>query len=200
LVKLHSTPLDQSSAICYKCKRIPNRFSDFWILPDDLHPLSDRCNHCDCPREKHLSVDYRLDYEHFHYADAPSLNEMKSDFKQLRSAMLEFAQFYAYIVDTFKQNDPILPAMQRMIDEESQICSQKDLTCLNSTLHDELIALKKTYEKRQTLSISNHISVDLSNVYEHIKRISTIDQIRDQLHAIKQTQEMFMQQHEKQVL
>jgi hypothetical protein len=90
--------------------------------------------------------------------------------------------------------------MQRMIDEESQICSQKDLTCLNSTLHDELIALKKTYEKRQTLSISNHISVDLSNVYEHIKRISTIDQIRDQLHAIKQTQEMFMQQHEKQVL
>ncbi|CAF4261606.1 unnamed protein product, partial [Adineta steineri] len=63
IIKLNPTILSKSLTICYQCERIPKRFSDFWILPDDLHTFSETCHDCDCPQKKHIDVDYELDYQ-----------------------------------------------------------------------------------------------------------------------------------------
>jgi hypothetical protein len=96
-----------SSTICYQCKRIPLRYSKFWILPDDLHMISDKCEKCECVREKHLDVNYKLDYELSMSEHTQSSDEMNSSLDQLRQTIFELTQFYTYVVHTFKQNDPI---------------------------------------------------------------------------------------------
>jgi GTP-binding protein EngB required for normal cell division len=125
LIKVCPIVVSQSSALCYKCPRIPQRFSDFWILPDAVHTFSNECKDCDCSKEKHVDVEYKLDYQLIEYEDAQSFENMKWNLEQLRMAILEFSQFYAYIIDTLKQNDPILSALKQIIAEEDQIRSEK---------------------------------------------------------------------------
>ncbi|CAF3987277.1 unnamed protein product, partial [Rotaria sp. Silwood1] len=36
-IELRATHGSPSSMICYKCNRNPEKFNDFWILPDHLH-------------------------------------------------------------------------------------------------------------------------------------------------------------------
>jgi hypothetical protein len=114
-------------------------------------------------------------------------------------AILEFSQFYGYVVDTLKQNDPMLSALKRIIAEESQICSEKDSTCLNSTLRGIFLALKKEYQDRRKTIISVHVPVDLPSLYELIQNISEMDEISEQMDKIKKAQKRYLKQHEKQV-
>ncbi|CAF5092638.1 unnamed protein product, partial [Rotaria sp. Silwood1] len=40
-IKLSATPTNSLSVICYKCNRNPEKFDQFWILPDYIHnPLN----------------------------------------------------------------------------------------------------------------------------------------------------------------
>jgi GTP-binding protein EngB required for normal cell division len=199
LIKLCPTALSEPAAICYTCPRTPERFSKFWILSDDLHTFSDKCNNCDCSRRKHIEVNYKLEYELTQYDGEQSFDMMMTDFNQLRRAILEVGQFYAYVVNTLKQNDPMLSALEQIIAEESQICSEKGSKCLNSTLHNLFVGLIEEYKERRTISASIDLPVDLPSVYELIKDISEIGEIKEQIYAIKQTQKKYMKRHEKQV-
>ena len=84
---------------------------------------------------KHIDIEYKLEYELVKGSNERiSFIEIKSNIEQLRAAVLEFSQFYAYISPTYKQNDPILPVLNRIIDEEHQICIGKGSRCLNSRI------------------------------------------------------------------
>jgi hypothetical protein len=199
IIKLCPVVPSQPSVLCYKCQRTPKRFIDFWILPDDFHTFSEKCNDCKCSRKKHIDVDYKLEYKLIQHESTQSFEEIKLYIHQLRMTILEFGQFYAYVVDTLKQNDPLLFALKRIITEENQICSEKGLTCLNSTLRDIFVAIKEEYEERRTISISAHVPIDLPSIYEQIESVSKIDEISDQMRAIKQTQKEYLEKNEKQV-
>jgi hypothetical protein len=200
LIKVCPIVLTQSSALCYKCPRVPQRFIDFWILPDStVHTFSNTCKDCDCSKEKHVDVEYKLDYQLIEYEDAQSFENMKWNLEQLRMAILEFSQFYAYIIDTLKQNDPILSALKQIIAEEDQIRSEKGDKCLNVKLYHIFFSLTKEYKERRTSSISIHLPVDLPSIYEQIEIISKIDEVNEQMHIIKQAQKKYLKQHEKRV-
>ncbi len=63
IIKLCPMALSEPSALCYKCPRTPELFSDFWILPDNFYiVLLNTCNDCDCDTRKHIDVDYKLNY------------------------------------------------------------------------------------------------------------------------------------------
>jgi GTP-binding protein EngB required for normal cell division len=199
LIRLCPIVLTQSSTLCYKCPRIPQRFSDFWILPDTVHTFSNTSEDCDCSKKKHVDVDYKLEYIVAPYEGEQSFEKMKSNFEQLRMTILEFGQFYAYIIDVLKQNDPMLSALKQIIAEEDQIRSEKGAKCLNVTLYNMFIGLKKEYKERRTSSISIHLPVDLPSIYEQIEMISRIDEVNEQMWAIQQAQKIYLKQHEKRI-
>ena len=63
LIELHPTVLSRPSTVCVICKGVLQYFSEFGILLDDIHIFSDKCTHCNCNREQHIDVDYRLAYD-----------------------------------------------------------------------------------------------------------------------------------------
>jgi hypothetical protein len=164
-----------------------------------VHTFSNTSEDCDCSKKKHVDVDYKLEYIVAPYEGEQSFEKMKSNFEQLRMTILEFGQFYAYIIDVLKQNDPMLSALKQIIAEEDQIRSEKGAKCLNVTLYNIFIGLKKEYKERRTSSISIHLPVDLPSIYEQIEMISRIDEVNEQMRAIQQAQKIYLKQHEKRI-
>ncbi|CAF3188088.1 unnamed protein product [Rotaria sp. Silwood2] len=198
LIKLCPIDVNPGSSICYACKpTTPKRYVDFWIFQDDLHIVSNHCNNCDCAQENHIAIDYYLQYELSDATNTVTVSYMESTVKQLKIAITEFARFYTNIGNVSSQIDPILSVLERMIVEEKQLCSQNDSTCLNAFLCDKLVSFKKEY-KQETSSLAN-TSIDLSNIYERIKIIGEIDEIKKQMFVIKKKEDSLMKKYEKQI-
>jgi hypothetical protein len=198
LMKLHLTPVPTNSGLCLDCKH-PERLGEFWILPDKSHVLSNRCDKCQCDLSRHWKVNYLLTYLTWIDRQKPSYNEMKGNLDRLKPMITEFVYFFKHVVRISKENDPILFALNRMIDEEKYICSQKGQNTLNLYLYNELKNLRKEYENIWTTSTSNQKSMTLSYVYEHIKNVSQNPTISQQLDVVKQIQEKYMSEQEKHV-
>ena len=199
IIQLRPVVVDKPSSICYQCSRVPKRFLDFWILPDDLHIPSDTVSCCGCIRRRHDDVSYSVTYEIAHSESEQSFEKMRSDLNQLRQAIVEIAQFYPHIVDTSKQDDPLLSALKRITNEEKQICAEKGAQCLNSTLYNLFVGLTAEYKERQVQVVSKKPSLDLLRIYKLIEEISKVDQVKEQMNAIKRYQKKHLKQHEKQV-
>ncbi|CAF3403763.1 unnamed protein product [Rotaria sp. Silwood2] len=199
LIKLKTVAISQSSSICSECKRTPKEFNGMWILPDDLHLVLERTSKCNCGHMKHINVNYKLEYETWHDVDQSSIIEMKSNFNQLKEVILELAHFYVYISSISKQKDLLLIFLNKIIAEESQICSEKGSQCLNSNLRKKLIELKEEYEKKQNALKSNCPAIDVSNTYELIESIGIIDEMKKQLDVTKQSLENHLKKYDKEI-
>ncbi|CAF4440107.1 unnamed protein product [Rotaria sp. Silwood2] len=200
LIKLCPIVLHHSSTICYKCDRTRKRYSDFWILQDDLHIDSDQCKDCDCPRQNHVEIDYRLEYELSDEMGTESFPYMKSTVEQLQTTMIEFAKFYAKNRSLSNQTDPILSTLKGMVAEEKEHRSKNDPTCLNPFLYDILVNFRKEYKQAQKTSMLTDASINLSSIYDLIEKISKIDEIEKQMSLIKQKQKSFIEKYEKELL
>ena len=143
LIKLVPIVLLQFSVICHRCVRRPKRFGEFWILPDDVHVIDDKCRNCDCSRNKHIEIDYELQYEIYSSADSSLSTKLKTNFDLLKQTILEFSQFYIDVLHPDKAKYPILSLLKRMTDEERRICLEKDVECLNSKIYDALEYIKR---------------------------------------------------------
>jgi len=198
LMELHSTSVPTNLGVCLDCQD-PELLGEFWILPDKLHVLSNRCDKCQCDLSRHSKVNYELTYVTWVDKQKPSFDEMRENLDGLKQMITEFVYFFKHIVRISKENDPILFALNRIIDEEKYICSQKGQNTLNSYLYNELKNLRKEYENIWTTSTSNQKSMTLSYVYEHIKNVSQHPSISQQLDAVKQIQEKYMSEQEKHV-
>ena len=199
IIQLRPVAINQPSAICYRCERTPKRFLDFWILPDNLHTLSDTNNCCSCSRKRHINASYSLEYELVQCDPQQSFGQIQWNFEQLQKAIIGFAQFYAYIVDSLKQEDALLAALERIIVEEKQIFEEKGRECFNPTLCSIFASLTEEYKKKRAASISISLPVDLPRLYELIESINKIDDVKEQMRAIRTYQQKHLQQYEKQV-
>ena len=199
-IKLRSKPVAQNSTICLGCTRSPVRVGEFLIIPDELHILSAKYNECLCASSYHTTVDYTLKYELCNDKQKPTLNEMKTMLDSLREMLMNFAYFLKYVVRISKENDPISSTLNRMIDEENYISAKIKTKNVNSFLCNELNNVRKDYDKIWTASLSSRKSVTLPEVYQMIETASESNTINKQIIAIKQTQEMYMNEQEKRVL
>ncbi|UJR32661.1 hypothetical protein I4U23_020121 [Adineta vaga] len=200
-IKLSSFAVQYSSAICYQCERTPKQFNGVLILPDDIHILTDKCNDCGCSKNKHGEIKYTLDYQSIQKPPKEFVNELQKTIKQLTESLLEFAQIYASTNENVQNNDPVVSALKRMINEESQLCSyEENQNDINSKLHQVLNDLLEKYKNKRSVYKSNKISIDLSSIYSHIRESSAMKEVAEQLGAIKQAQDIYMKEHEKQVL
>jgi hypothetical protein len=198
LIKLLPKELSRPSTICIACKGTPQCFSDFLVLPDDLHHFSDNCDNCKCSRERHIDVDYRLDYELIDDANRQFTKEMKSNLNQVKQAIVDFGYFFVYATCTSKPNDPVLSFLKQMIEEEHQLCEKKSTKCLNSKLLKNLNELKEEYEQQQRISRSNKNSISLTSIYELIQVVNEMEPIKEQMHVIEQYQQKYMSKQETQ--
>jgi hypothetical protein len=199
LIKLHSNPVSSNSSVCLECKRL--KFLDkFWVILDELHVLSSRCEKCSCDLSRHSKVDYLITYEICDDRGKQSLDKLKTNLNQLKEAITKFVYFFKNVARISKENDPILSALDGMINEENYICTRKGSDVLNSQLRESLENLRKEYEKLWTTSASSQKSMPLSEIYNQIKNVSENTTIKEQLDAIKQTQEFYMTEQEKRVL
>jgi hypothetical protein len=124
---------------------------------------------------------------------------MKAKLDRVRRMIMDFASFLKYVARISKENDPILSNLNRIIAEENYICTKKKNKSINSFLYDELNNLKKDYDKIWTTSSSSRKPVTLPEIYKIIKKASETNMISEQIAAIKQTQETYMNEQEKQV-
>jgi len=112
---------------------------------------------------------------------------------------MDFASFLKYAARISKENDPILSNLNRIIDEENYIYIKKKNKSMNSFLYDELNNLKKEYNEIWTTASSGREPVTLPEIYRMIKKASETNMVNEQIAAIKQTQETYMSEQEKQV-
>ena len=85
-----------------------------------------------------------------------------------------------------------------MIEEEDQICKQSERECLNSKLRKKLNKFKDEYDQ-QCKSTSSSNTVELTEIYKLIEKLSLMDTIREQMDTIKQYQQRYMKEQETRV-
>jgi uncharacterized protein (UPF0332 family) len=166
---------------------------------DDLHIFKDKCNKCEHSLQKHVKVDYELQYEFSNDEHNQSFSELESILDRIKKAMKQFAHFFAEIFRNSDEIDPILSALNLIIAEEDSICKQQESNKLNSMLHVKLIDLKKEYEKIRRNSLSFRKNVDLNDIYNLIKDVYQIELINKQMNIIKQVHQKYIEQNEIQI-
>ncbi|CAF3592938.1 unnamed protein product [Rotaria sp. Silwood1] len=198
-IRLYPFVVSHSSTICIKCKRVPKDYNEFWIYPDDLHIFSVKCLNCKCSRNRHIDVNYRLDYEVSNNVNRQFIDEMKSILNQLQQAILEFRYFFIATTQSLKSNNAIISYLNQMIEEENQICELNGNNSLNLILHKKLNEFKENYEQIEDVSTLNKNSINLAKIYKLIQQISRIDLIEKQIDVIKQYHRTYMNEQEKEV-
>jgi GTPase SAR1 family protein len=192
--------ISRPSTICNTCERTPRRYSDFWILPDDLHYFSDKCADCECSRKRHVSLDYQLEYALSDDVNRQFMNEMQSNLDYLKQASQKFGCFFYSITHTSEVNGPVLSYLNQMIEEENKICQQKGTPCLNSILHTKLNQFREEYNQTQNISMSNRNSIHLAEIYKLIESVTDLDLIRKQIDVIKRYHQKYMSEQETEIL
>ena len=198
MIELHPTVLSRPSTVCVRCKGILQCFSEFGILLDDIHIFSDRCTHCNCNREQHIDVSYRLAYDLSKDVNKISSDNLNHNLNDLRDGIIKFGRFFVFSAHTVVHNDSIVSFLDQMIGEENQICKQSEREYLNQKLRKKLNKFKDEYDKRcKSTSTSN--TVELTEIYKLIEKLSLMDTIREQMDTIKQYQQRYMREQETRV-
>lgn len=191
-IELRSIPVSQPAVSCLSCNNEPKRLGDWWIFSDDFHEFKDSCNTCACSSSKHISIDYKLEYELSNTSTIHLTNDIQNE---LCDASIKFADFLMH--GPYSSDDDLLMSgFNRMIAEEDDIVEHRDSSELNSSLRDELIKFKHRYERRRQQQQMNRNSIDLTSIYQYIERVKTISMIQKQMIAVKETHELFMKQNE----
>jgi hypothetical protein len=177
-IELHITPVAQSSTICSKCKRVPQQYGGFWILPDELHICSENCTICPCSRKRHIDIHYRLDYELLNDTNKQSIDAMNQNLDQLKQVSVKFGYFCLRSSEASEPNDPIFSLLNQMIEEENQFCQEESSECLNSRLLKKLNQFKEEYEQRRSILMSNRDPIHLTSIYELIHSVNEMNLIR----------------------
>ncbi|CAF1309328.1 unnamed protein product [Adineta ricciae] len=197
-IRLHPSAVQRNIHLCLNCPSVPVLCEDFWVVPDDPHVVLDQCSRCQCSAAQHLKVNYVLKYETTMEKRKQSINDMKTNVSLLQQWTIGLVDFFRYLSRISKENDPLLANLNRIMEEEKSILSQKQQqqTTPNLFLYEELKTFRKEYEKFWALSISARKPMNLTDVYKLIKNLSKDSVINEQLDAIKQTQQLYMQERE----
>ncbi|CAF4577320.1 unnamed protein product [Rotaria socialis] len=198
-IELCSKTVVPNTALCTSCHSYSVRVGKILIGLDTKHKLDqNQCYSCTCSLKRHIPIDHELDYKF-------SLDRQKynasgtADILELIKRSVYLAKFLLYYSNN-AQDDSFLSGIDRMIHEEYFIYSHFIPSDLNYYLYRSLKDLKRHYQQdMEKISIKQRDRFDLSRINADMKYISELSTINEQMNAIKQSRELFIINHEKQV-
>ncbi|CAF3911488.1 unnamed protein product [Rotaria sp. Silwood1] len=190
--------LARPSAICLSCKRKHRRFGNLWIKIDDTHEFRDECQICRCSPSKHLPIDYELEHTLLHKSSDLNRSGMINISKQLCTAGATFTCFLMNTTQN-RESDPFLSGLNRMIDEEAEICKTQNPHYLNDFVHDELKKMKNNYESQMKNLMSNREPDSLSTIYQWIDIVIACPMVAKQIAAVKESRQIIIRQQDYEV-
>jgi hypothetical protein len=194
-INLRPKFLHHPATICRSCKLYLHQVGQFWIALGLPHGIENDCDSCQCPFNQHIPIDYVLEYELSNKSTKFDQNQMIAMLNGLCHACAEFAHFLIHVAHSTK-DDPFLTGLGEMIDEEAAICESQKLTHFNMQLVEELRKLENQHKQRMNKLKPNDEYVGLPAIYTLIKTTGEYPLMREQMAAVKQTQQMMMEQHE----
>jgi hypothetical protein len=200
-IKLSAKAVHHTATRCLSCKPEPHQIEKFWVLPTVLHEIQDKCCLCACPVDQHVRIDYMLEYQCLYDASDHHKEATNNILDILCNASAKFAHFLMFTAHSVKF-DPFLIGLKEMIDEENQICQSQKFDYFNSYLVKKLMILQELYEfciEKITERKSNKGPIDLPAIYRSIDSIAQYPMLHEQMVAVKQSQQMMMEDYECEV-
>jgi GTPase SAR1 family protein len=197
-IKLRSIPLHRLATRCRSCKSTPLQIAEFWVLPTIPHEIQGDCLICECASDQHVPVDYMLEYELSNTSPKLDQVQLQSALNQLSQACARFAHFLMHVACSAK-DDPFSSGLKEMIVEEIYICEKQKLTDFNKQLIEELTKLQDVHRQETNKMKPNQESVNLPGIYKVIKIIGEYPLVHEQMLAVKQTQQLVMEDYEYEV-
>jgi hypothetical protein len=94
------------------------------------------------------------------------------------------------------KHDPFLIGLKTMIDEETYICRTQEQAQFNKILIEKLRLLENDYIQKRNEMKPKQEYMGLSAMCKFVKTISKWPLVREQLIAVKKTQQIMMEQYE----
>jgi hypothetical protein len=195
LIQLHPKALHRIAIRCRSCKPDLREVGKFWIVSDLPNVIQTEFSACSCVPNQHVPIDYTLEYELSNNASEYDSKQMTAKLKELCEACAKFAHFLMHVACSSRE-DPFLIGLAEMIAEESDICKNQKETVFNQQLVEELKMFKNLYEQHRNKMKPDQVYVELTAIYKLIKSIGECLHVREQMVAVKKTQQLIMKQHE----
>ncbi|CAF3420599.1 unnamed protein product [Rotaria socialis] len=197
-IQLNTITLRHPSAICLSCSKKTHRFGNIWIKIEDVHEIDNECNACQCPMDKHVRIDYELQHSLVQQPSTLHVSEMMHLLKQLCTVSALFAH-YLFDVTENRQYDPFLDGLQKMINEEAEICHAQDPHYLNEFAFSELKKMNNNYKNQLQNLTSNSKTTSLTTIYQWILTASKYPIMAEQMAAIRESRQLLIKKHEYEV-
>ncbi|CAF1438780.1 unnamed protein product [Adineta ricciae] len=195
-IELRPIVIHRPIYLCLSCPPKIIKVGNFGIIADVPHDIRRACcTSCQCSPNKHIPIDYLLDYKLLNRPSTKQISELKDQLAILRDACIEFAYFLRHVACCTKQNE-LLVQLIRMIEQETYICRRSETNYLNVQLVKELVQWKQRYEERTSNIISKDEHGNLNVIYQWIESMRELPMMNEQLNAIGKSQEILMKQHE----
>ncbi|CAF3855620.1 unnamed protein product [Rotaria sp. Silwood1] len=194
-IELYSRPLHLTATRCRSCKEEIKEMGKFYIFFTDVHEIHNECITCPCPVDKHVPIDYTLNYRWSNTTSMDYRNKTSDTLNRLCQMSAQLAYFLIHTTCSTK-HDPFWDGLQEMIIEETCICEIQKSANLNNELVLELSKLKDQYEEYKRKIESKESTFDLPALYELMKVIKEYPTVREQLTTVKKRQRMLIEQHE----
>ncbi|CAF3720673.1 unnamed protein product [Rotaria sp. Silwood1] len=194
-IELNPIVLHRSAAVCYTCRRQIIQIKKFLIVKDFPHEIQNTCYSCTCPFDRHIRIDYKLDYTYCERCPNTNQEEMKKSLDLLFRASAEFAYFLMNIVRSSK-DDPFLIHIVHMISEENDLCTGETRNEMNSKLVEKLMELMARYQQSIETLERNQEHSNLNDIHVLIQTIYKNPMVKKQMDAIKQSRKIIMKQYE----
>jgi GTP-binding protein EngB required for normal cell division/cytidylate kinase len=194
-IKLRPATIYRPASKCNACERIPLKFGNFLIASDDPHEIHNHCYLCSCSPSQHSSIDYVLQYELLGISANYDRNRMDDIIRQLCLASNKFAYFLIHIIRSTK-HDPFAIGLENILNEEEDLCQVQRSNNLNPKLVENLKKLQRTYDQTANEMNSKKKPIELSTIYEWIGKVCALPEVREQMVAVKQSQETLMAEYE----
>jgi ribosome biogenesis GTPase A len=195
LIELRPKAALLPSAVCFTCKRQPIQVGSFWITPDCPHELANKCWTCSCSTTRHKLIDYVLEYRTMNNPSSFQPNEMNNMLNRLYFTSAEFSHFLIHGACS-TNDDLFMLGLLQMIREEKDICDKKEAHHMNLQLVNDLEKTRYEYEQRMHEIASNQNRKTLTIIYDEIKTVGSYPEIREQMNAVKESQQAAMKQYE----
>jgi ribosome biogenesis GTPase A len=194
-VKLKPTAIHRPASRCASCNLITIQMGSFLLAEDDPHEMLHHCHQCQCASSLHNSIDYILQYELLARSSDYDRNQMDRLVRQLHSTSNEFAYFLMHVARLMK-SDPFLMGLTNIIIEEYNLCQVQKPNMLNSKLLEYLRNLQDEYEDNMYKMNGNEKGINMPSIYEQIQKIRAQPEVREQLNAVEESQQILMKEYE----
>ena len=198
-IKLCPLAIHRPAAICRTCNSDTIKFGDFFIVSDNPHEIyKNQCHLCSHISSDHTPTDYILTYKLLDRPPNYVPNRIDDVIRQLQQAGNEFTQFFMHTMDS-AIDDPFLMGLIQMNIEENDLGQNQATNTLNSELAENLSKLQHRYEETMATMNSNPRQTNLKVVYDWIQKIRTFPEVREQMDAIKQSQQIIMREYQYEI-